>query len=67
MGKLLVIRVKEKNMRGDKCYDYKNSVNLSDANMLALVFLDLINLFNAPINKAVSLLKKQERIFPIQP
>lgn len=66
MGKLLVIRVKEKGARGDKSYEYKNSVNINDSNMLAIVFQDLINLYNAPILKAVANLKK-DNIFPFSP
>jgi hypothetical protein len=68
MGKILVIRVKEKGIKGDKCYEYKNSVSISDANMLAIIFNDLIKIYNAPIVKAIELIKKdKESIFPFSP
>jgi len=64
MGKQLVIRVREKGARGDKCYEYKNEISLSDPNMLAIVFKDLMDMYNAPIEKALKLTKNEDNFFP---
>lgn len=66
MGKLLVIRVKEKGAKGDRCYEYKNEVNLSDPLLLSIVLKDLMQIYNAPLEKALKLTKssKDEHIFP---
>jgi len=66
MGKQLIIRVREKGIRGDGGYEYKNEVNLSDPNMLSLVLNDLIQMYNAPIEKAMKLMKnnKDDSFFP---
>lgn len=67
MGKLLIVRIKEKGVKGDKCYEYKNEVNLSDPNMLSIVLNDLIRIYNAPVEKALGLTKnhkKEDQYFP---
>lgn len=65
MGKILIIRVKEKGARGDKCYEYKNDINILDPNALSMVFNDLRQVFNAPIEKAMEISKtRKDKIFP---
>jgi len=64
MGKVLIVRVKEKGAKGDQCYQYKNSVNINDPTLIALVFNDLKSMFNAPIKKAAELILKKEKTFP---
>jgi len=53
MGLQLIIRVREKGIRGDKCYNFKREINLNDPNMIALVLDDLITEFNFPLIKAL--------------
>jgi hypothetical protein len=69
MGKILIIRVKEKGAFGDRCYEYKNDINIHDAKQIALILQDLGDLYNAPIEKAFAILKetKGENIFPFSP
>lgn len=63
MGKLLIIKVKEKGSSG---YEYKNKINLADPSLLFLVLSDLRNVFNAPIKKAcLKFLDEKEKTFPI--
>lgn len=67
MGKILVVKVREK---GSKTGDsYKNKINLQDPNQISLVFEDLENIFSAPIRKASRLFldKGRERLFPLSP
>ena len=63
MGKLLIIRVKEKGVKGDKCYEYKNEINLNDPNMLSLLLKDLMQIYNAPIEKAMKMTHREEDNF----
>lgn len=63
MGKILVIRIKERGARGDRCYEYKNEINLSDANMLSIILKDLMEIYNAPVEKALKLAKSEDDHF----
>lgn len=66
MVKILSVGVRESNSR--KEMDYKNKVSLDNPSLLALVFEDLINWYNAPIEKAIEIYRKKyhkEKVFPI--
>ena len=68
MGLQLIIRVREKGARGDKCYNFKREVNLHDPNMIALVLSDLISEFNLPLEKTLTKMgyriQKKDDFFP---
>lgn len=68
MGKILLIKVKEKGSKGSRSmrYEYENSVNLKDPSQLFLVLFDLQNLFGAPIRKTcLRFLEKDKKEFPL--
>jgi hypothetical protein len=67
MGKILSVKVREKGVKGECSYEYKNSVNLNDPKLLSLVFKDLKDLYNAPIDKAVKMISKEADSFPFSP
>lgn len=69
MTKLLIIRVKEKGRKGDHCYEYKNQTEISNPAMVSLIFQDLIDLYDLPLEKVIANLKlrkqkEKETIFP---
>ena len=68
MGMQLVVRVREKGARGDKCYNFKREINLSDPNLLALLLEDLIVEFNLPLQKTLDKMgykvQKDDKFFP---
>jgi hypothetical protein len=63
MSKTLQLKVRNKGSGEDA--SYKNEVNLSDPNLIALALKDLEVMFDAPIQKVCSLLKKKDKTFPI--
>jgi len=69
MGYKLFVRVREKGLKGPDRNLYKNEVNLNDANLLVILFEDLISLFNIPFWKAVKIMEGKSRteIFPFSP
>jgi hypothetical protein len=63
MAERLLIKVRSKRSGEDNMY--RNDINLYDANLLALVLLDLKSEFNAPIDKACSIVLSKSKTFPI--
>ena len=64
MGKLLVIKIKEKGSSGIGCIEYRNEIPLEDFNQLALVLSD-IEIYGGKIEKAFLEFKRQkEEVFP---
>ena len=67
MAKVLSVAIRDSNSKSE--YDYKTKVkNLADPNLLAQLFEDLINWYNAPVEKAIEIYRKKyrkEKIFPI--
>jgi len=72
MSYQLLVKVREKGVRGLDRNLYKNEVNPSDPNLLILLFEDLINMFNIPFWKAVKIMegkipRKEVKLFPFSP
>lgn len=64
MGKVLVVRVKERGAKGIGSYEYKNEINGDDFNQIALILSDLENT-GLPIDKAIKEFRKiKEEGFP---
>lgn len=64
MGKILSVNVKSR-AHQDSC-DYKNKINMEDYKMLALVLKDLKEMFNAPIEKAIQEMNREDKLFPFR-
>lgn len=62
----LIVKVRRKGSGRDRS-EYKNSVCITDPSLLALIFNDLINLYNLPFWKVVKRMKKKQTLFPISP
>jgi len=56
----LLVRVRRKGEHGTDRNIYKNDIDINNPQLLALVLQDLETMFNAPIRKAVNLMKKND-------
>ena len=66
MGEELVIKVRERGVRGIERNLFKNSIDIKNPQLLALIFNDLITQFNMPFWKVVELMRKEkESLFPL--
>ena len=64
MPKVLSVKIKEKGSKGPACYEYKNEVEFTDFNKLAIFFLDL-EVYGGNIEKAFRKYQEQkEEGFP---
>jgi hypothetical protein len=65
MGRILIVKVRDKGSRtGDA---YKNKINPADPSQLSTVFEDLENLFDVPVRKACRLFLDRGKLFPLSP
>jgi len=62
MGDKLLIKVSRRRSGEDNLY--RNEINLYDANLIALILLDLKTQFNAPIEKACAIVLNKNKPFP---
>lgn len=65
MGEQFVIKIRDRGVRGIDRNLYKNDCDISNPELLALIFNDLIIQFNMPFWKTVDIMKKdKETLFP---
>lgn len=56
----LLIRVRSRGQHGLDRNIYKNDIDINNPQLLAIVLQDLETMFNAPVRKAVNLMKKND-------
>ena len=62
MSKILILKVKEKGAKNGN--EYRNKVPLGNPSLLAMVFADLQNMFDAPMKKACKTFLDEDKSFP---
>ena len=62
MARKLLVKVRDRSLHED-C-EYKNEIDMSNPKLIALVLLDLEQMFHAPIKKACSMVLSDKKVFP---
>jgi len=60
MARVLVVRIREQNVKGHGSYEYKNEINLNDFKQLAILFSDL-EIYGGKIEKAFQEFSKEKK------
>lgn len=63
MARTLLVKVRDRR-ESNEGSQYKNEVDIHNPELIAIVLMDLMDMFGAPIEKACSIILNRKKTFP---